>query len=111
MKAFQFLDWFIAGSATKLNLGDPISGVEPFRLDQEWREKPSSFAIRLLINGTEYQYGFSVTQERVYKEWLHLKREGGRVTPVLRREYDPAAGKTRWRLRGDLKKQARARGW
>jgi len=106
IKSIRFMERFIGESATKMNLGDPISGIDPFRLDHQWRTKPSSFAIRLLINGTEYQYGFSATRERVHKEWLNLKREGGRVTQALLREYDPAAATTEWQMRGELKEQA-----
>jgi AAA15 family ATPase/GTPase len=108
IKAISFVDRFVGESATKMNLGDPIRGIGPFRLDRHWRTKPSTFAIHLLINATEYQYGFSVTQERVYKEWLHLKRDGGRVTTALLREYDAAAGTTKWDTRGELKQQASA---
>jgi hypothetical protein len=108
IKAIGFMGRFVGESATKMNLGDPIRGIEPFRLDGEWRTKPSKFAIRMLVNGTEYQYGFSATQERVHREWLNLKREGGRVTPALSREYDAAAEKTQWNLRGELKEQSQA---
>lgn len=101
-----FLGRFIEESATKMNLGDPISGIEPFRLDRQWRTKPCSFGIRLLIQGSEYQYGFSATQERVHREWLYVKREGGRVSKALVREYDSTSNTTDWNLRGDLKEQA-----
>lgn len=107
-KAFAFMNRFVGESATKLNLGDPISGIEPFRLDRQWQTKPSTFAIRVLIRGTEYQYGFSATRERVYREWLQLKREGGRVSSALKREYDPVLGTTQWHLRGELREQASA---
>jgi hypothetical protein len=83
-------------------------GIEPFRLDQEWRNKPSSFAIRLLIRGTEYQYGFAATQERVHREWLYVKREGGRVSQALDRGYGSTTHTTQWYLRGELKEQAQA---
>ena len=59
--------------------------------------------VRLFLNGTEYQYGFSATRERVCDEWLHVKRKGGRSTNPLMRRYDPASGKTDWQLRGELK--------
>ena len=65
-----------------MNLGDPIAGVEPFRLSRDWQAKPSTFAIRLLINGTEYQYGLSATREKS-QGWLHVKREGGRAVPAF----------------------------
>ena len=108
IKSLEFMDSFVGGSATLMNLDDPISGIAPFRLDRQLQAKPSSFAVRLLINGTEYQYGFSATRERVHDEWLNLKREGGRVTSALSREYDAAHDKTRWNLRGELKEQASA---
>ena len=106
MKSFRVMDRFIGDSATRINLGDPIAGIEPFRLDRHWQTKPSSFAIRLLINGTEYQYGFSATRDRVHKEWLYLKRAGGRVTPAVSREYDPALDNTHWQTHGELREQA-----
>jgi AAA15 family ATPase/GTPase len=108
IKSFALVDRFVGQSATKMNLGDPIRWVVPFSLDRQWREKPSTFAIRLLIKGTEYQYGFSATLKRVHKEWLHLKREGGRVTTALSREYDVAVGEEKWHTQGELKEQASA---
>ena len=108
VKAIGFMQRFVRESATKMNLGDPIMGIEPFRLDRQWRTKPSSFAIRLLVRGTEYQYGFSATQERVHREWLHVKREDGRVSQVLVREYVTTTDTTQWHLRGELKEQAQA---
>ncbi|MHB1037223.1 MAG: AAA family ATPase [Pirellulales bacterium] len=108
VNALGFMERFVTRSATRMNLGDPIAGIEPFRLDRQRRAQPSSFAVRLLIDGTEYQYGFSAAMERVHSEWLRLKREGGRVTSALMREYDAAANETRWHLHGDLKDQARS---
>jgi uncharacterized protein len=107
IKAFQFMERFVRESATKMNLGDPIRGIEPFKLHPEWRNRPSSFAVRLILEGTEYQYGFSATRERVHDEWLHVKREGGRVTHALQRAFDTASGETRWNMRGELKAQGR----
>lgn len=108
IKSLRFMKWLVVHSATKLNLGDPIKDVQPFRLDRQWRAKPSELEIRLLLHGTEYRYGFSVTSERVHSEWLERKRPGGRFTQELLREYDPDSGKTQWNLRGALKTQAKA---
>jgi hypothetical protein len=106
VKAIRFMDRFVETSATRMNLGDPIAGVHPFRLEKEWRARPSSFQVRLLIDNTEYLYGFSATQERVHDEWLHVRREGGRVTRPFLRRLEPETGKTEWALRGELKEQA-----
>ncbi len=103
LKAFQFMDNFVRKSATTMTLGDPIAGIEPFRLDPQWRDKPTAFEVRLLLDGTEYQYGFSATIERVHDEWLHVRRKGGRLTNPLLREYDAETGETSWGLRGELK--------
>ena len=103
ISAFLFMQAFVSKSATRMNLGDPIRGVEPFRLDNEWRAKPSSFEVRLLLDGTEYQYGFSVTVDRVHDEWLYVKRKGGRLTNRLLRQFDPETGTTSWSLQGELK--------
>jgi len=106
VKAITFMDDFVGTSATRMNLGDPIRGIEPFRLDQEWRKKPCSFQVRLLINDTEYLYGFSACQDRVHDEWLEVKRDGGRVTKPLSRRLDRETGKMEWALHGELKEQA-----
>lgn len=103
LKAFGAMSDFVCKSATKMNLGDPIPAAEPFRLDKHWRGQPCLFEVRLLLDGTEYQYGFSATSTRVHDEWLHVKRKGGRLVNRLSRQFDPETGKTEWRLRGELK--------
>ncbi len=103
LKALCFMREFVGNSATTMTLGDPIVGIEPFRLDKQRRTRPSSFAVRLILNGTEYQYGFSATLKRVHDEWLHVTRKGGRITSPLLREFDSETGETSWGLRGELK--------
>ena len=48
LRAFDFMKHFIEISATKMNLGDTIPGLDPFRLGKEYKDKPSLFEIRLL---------------------------------------------------------------
>jgi len=103
LKAFGFMADFVQTSATEMTLGDPIRGAECFRLDKTRSGAPCSFDVRILLNGTEYQYGFSATKERVYDEWLYTTREGIRATNPLSRSFDPSTGKTDWKLRGELK--------
>ncbi len=103
VKAIRFVDSFVVTSATRMNLGDPIVGAEPFRLDAARAGRPCSFDVRLLLDGKEYQYGFSATTERIHEEWLHVKRDGSRLSNPLRRTFDAATGKTDWKLRGELK--------
>ncbi len=103
LRAFDFMAKFIGISATKMSLGDPIQDANCFRLDKARVGKPCSFDIRVLLNGTEYQYGFSVTKERVYDEWLYITRQGAKSTNPLTRQFDSSTGKTDWKLRGELK--------
>jgi hypothetical protein len=91
LKALKFMNKFIGTSATKLNLGDPIPGLDSFRLDKTYRSKPSSFEIHLLINNKHYEYGFSATAERIHNEWLNVKKTGGKGSkiskPLLRNGF------------------------
>ena len=103
LKAFDFMASFVEKSATEMNLGDPISGANNFRLDKARSGKPCSFDIRILLNETEYQYGFSATKERIHDEWLYVTRKGTRSTNPLSRRFDPSTEKTDWKLRGELK--------
>jgi len=43
---------------------------QPFRLAGDQRGKPSTFKVDLMLDGTRYEYGFSVDDERVVEEWL-----------------------------------------
>ncbi|MGD0898397.1 MAG: ATP-binding protein [Thermoguttaceae bacterium] len=103
LNALYAMQLLVRISATQMSLGDRIGAASPFRLDKARVREPSSFEVRLFLNGTEYQYGFSATRERVCDEWLHVKRKGGRSTNPLTRHYDPASDKTDWQLRGELK--------
>ncbi len=65
----------------------------PFRLDKESKNRPSSFEVILTdsINGTEItlQYGFSIFQKRIVKEWFYqLPKRGSSVKEYLRRDKD-----------------------
>lgn len=103
LRAFSFMEQLVRTSATSMNLGDLIRGANYFRLDKTRLDKPCSFDIRVLLNGTEYQYGFTVTKERVCDEWLYVKREGIRSTNPLSRQFDSSTEKTDWKLQGELK--------
>jgi len=44
--------------------------IQPFLLDDESKKEPSSFEVTFYHGDTRYQYGFSVTNERIHEEWL-----------------------------------------
>jgi AAA15 family ATPase/GTPase len=65
--------------------------VEPFRLDRQWRERPSRFDFVIDHAGVEYSYGFTVDAERIHEEWL-FARETAREARWFERVTD-AEGK------------------
>ncbi|NQU26347.1 MAG: ATP-binding protein [Candidatus Nealsonbacteria bacterium] len=105
--AMREMRGFVLASATKMNLGEKIDFVSPFRLDATSVAEPSRFEITLLLDGVTFVYGFSATRERVYDEWLHVRPSGGRFSKWLERTFDPVAGETSWAFRGPLRKDAK----
>ncbi len=107
IKAMEFMVKFVATSATRMNVGDPIEDAAPFRLEATSVDKPSSFCVTALLDGTRYEYGFSVTRRRVCAERLKVCRQGGRLTTWLDRCLDGESQQTKWSIKGPLKKDAR----
>ena len=44
--------------------------VTPFKLDDKYNKKPSSFEVTFYHGEIRYQYGFTATSERIHEEWL-----------------------------------------
>ena len=47
-----------------------VYNVKSFRLDPATEKNPTKFEITFLLDGTRYQYGFSMTPQRIVEEWL-----------------------------------------
>lgn len=67
--AIRFLANFVKRSATSIQPGDP-TGTEPFKLDQESGAKPSVFKITFVADDIRFDFGLSVTPQRVTEEFL-----------------------------------------
>lgn len=65
-KALRFVQGFIVNG---LRPKEKIP-VEPFRLNPDYRNKPTKFRFELLINEQIYEYSFSITREVVLEEKL-----------------------------------------
>lgn len=101
VKAIQVMQRFIRDSATRMNDGDLIEAVEPFRLDPVLRNKPSQFEITFVTEGIVYVYGFAVTQQRVQSEWLSATREGTNSSIFqFKRTFSETLGKEEWQFDG-----------
>ena len=70
---------------------DTVFNFMPFRFDG-FENKPSSYFIRFVSNGVEYEYAFSLTRKQIITESLHYYPKG-RITKVFTR--DERLGKTK----------------
>lgn len=103
IKAIAFMEKFIRISATRMNQGDEISGINPFRLTSDLRDQPSSFEVDIIIDKTRFKYGFSATRERVYDEWLNAYLPNKKKQRWLERWFDQQTLQTKWVFGGPLK--------
>ncbi len=95
--AMAFMSGFVRNSFRN-DAGHGI-GVEPFVFHSEWRDKPSEFEAIFIHENTLYQYGFSVTGERVVEEWLFARpRHTGRQRNLFTRIYNAEKGSYDWNI-------------
>lgn len=69
LRAMQTLRRIVINSATKIQPGEKLP-VEPFRLNKQTAKSPTIFEIIFIHNSIRYEYGVSLSQERIYEEWL-----------------------------------------
>ncbi|MBN2023010.1 MAG: AAA family ATPase [Pirellulales bacterium] len=104
IKALGTMQAFVRDSATKMNAGDAIPGVAPFRLCRELQRDPTTFEVTgILEDGLRFEYGFSATAQRVHDEWL-VAYPRGKAAHWLERCLNPETGETKWTFRGPLGK-------
>jgi hypothetical protein len=70
IKALQYMAGAVQHSQRTWSPGGPIPR-EPFLLDPQSKSDPSSFDVDLLIDGVRFNYGFTLNDSEVLKEWLH----------------------------------------
>jgi len=75
--------------SAKLNSTDKIP-CDPHILDAHYAQSPSYFEIRFLVENQFWRYGFSVTEDRVHKEWLFVRnnKPRSRETHLFQRNID-----------------------
>jgi AAA15 family ATPase/GTPase len=91
VKALQLMRGVVVESATILQPGQPFN-VQPFRLDEESAAAPTEFEITFVLEGVRYQYGFSLTTQRVVSEHL-LVYKAFKPQRWFARSFDEEAGK------------------
>lgn len=74
LQALSYMQAVIRDSATTVQPGHKYS-VQPFRLDPQSLGAPTEFEVTFVEEGIRYQYGFSMTTERIVDEWLLVYRK------------------------------------
>jgi len=69
IRAISFMRNFVYESAAIVQPGQQLN-VQPFLLDKATSMEPSEFEVTFFDGGVRYQYGFSLTAERIHEEWL-----------------------------------------
>lgn len=103
IKALQYMRAVVVESATAMQPGQTFS-VQPFRLDAGSAERPTEFEMTFLLDGTRYQYGFSLTPQRVTSEFL-LVYKAFKPQQWFERHYDPQTAKDHYEFGPGLKGQ------
>ena len=107
VKAFQFMTRFVRDSHNSSALG-PIETV-PFIYNDLSRQRPSKFRVVFLSDDTMYEYGFTVSCQKVIEEYLLARPQPpGKTRQLFVREFVQEENEYKWiinskYLKGDLK--------
>jgi predicted ATPase len=105
VRAIQVMREIVVGSAN-YQLGQPLLMVQHFKLDPTSATEPTEFETTFLQKGVRYQYGFSLTPERITGEWL-FAYPTAKAQRWFQREYDPESGKDSYSFGSHLSGQRR----
>lgn len=92
--ALGFMRALVEQSAVLIREGQVLN-LSAFKLDSELASAPSEFEATFIEQGIRYQYGFTVTRERVMSEWL-LAYPGPKAQRWFERRYNNDSGEDEW---------------
>jgi len=101
IKALQYMRSVVAESATVIQPGQAFA-VQPFRLDPQSAKEPTAFEVTFIVDSIRYQYGFSMTPERIVSEHL-LVYKAFKPQRWYERRYDTQTGKDVYEFGSGLK--------
>lgn len=78
--------------------------IQPFKLDTISAKDPTSFDVSIFVDNVRYQYGFSLTNDRVVGEWLYAFPNKLQQT-WLERNWIESEGEYEWKLGSKLSGQ------
>ncbi len=91
VKALQYMRGVVVESATVIQPGQTYA-VQPFRLDAESASEPTTFEVTFILGDIRYQYGFSMTAQRIVSEHL-LVYKAFKPQRWFDRHFDAETGK------------------
>ena len=101
VKALQYMRGVVVESATVIQPGQSYA-VQPFRLDVESASRPTEFEVTFLLDGVRYQYGFTMTPQRIVSEHL-LVYKAFKPQRWFERHVDADSGKDVYEFGSGLK--------
>lgn len=90
IKALQYMRGVVVESATVIQPGQTYA-VQPFRFDVPSATAPTTFEVTFVLGGVRFQYGFSMTSQRIVAEHL-LVYKTAKPQRWFERKFDPASG-------------------
>lgn len=70
VRGLEFMIYLVRNSH-KLQKGDKLTHVVPFRLEKSFSEQPSKFEILFIHEEVKYAYGFIADPNRIHEEYLY----------------------------------------
>jgi uncharacterized protein len=91
IKALQYMAGAVQNSQ---RIWSPEGAIprEPFLLDPQSKGDPSAFEVDLLLQGVRFNYGFTLNDSEVLREWLNAYLTGKK--PIKRQVWFEREGKT-----------------
>ncbi|MFC3627114.1 ATP/GTP-binding protein [Vogesella amnigena] len=101
IKALQYMRNVVLESAA-LQPGQTFDRLHPFKLNTVSASQPTEFEVTIILNGVRYQYGFSMTTQRIMSEYL-LVYKASKPQRWFERHFDEATGKDVYHFSSGLK--------
>jgi len=89
LNAMAIMQALVRDSSTSIQAGQSLN-VQGFAFDEKLQSGPTAFELTVFIGGIRYQYGFSLTPERIVDEWLLVYRSS-KPQEWFRREWSAEA--------------------
>ncbi|MFB7900506.1 ATP/GTP-binding protein [Streptomyces xiamenensis] len=92
------LVWMRYAVLSSFRRWDPDGGVprRPFTLCADPGAFPSTYEMDCVVEGTRYEFGFTVDDRQVLREWLYYFHDGHRRKLYVRSEENPVPSFGRW---------------